>query len=118
MSDDTSSLMVSENGVSITVKVLTEMTIYTASELLANVKAELQGLEKNRLIEIDLSEVAEMDTAGAQVLLMAEQMAASKGAALRVLSMSDAVKDSLKLLGLYCRFISTSDEQKTEKNIG
>lgn len=74
-----------------------ELNIYRAAEL----KSELlAALERGTSIDIDLSGVAEVDTAGLQLLLVALRTAAVRGKALRFLSPSDAVLEALELVNL------------------
>jgi anti-anti-sigma regulatory factor len=51
-----------------------ELTIYRAADLKVLV---LDALRKTRVLEIDLSGVTELDTAGLQVLMLAKQTAAA-----------------------------------------
>lgn len=82
-------------------KIDQDMTIYTAAELWQQIHAVLASEEnESKECHLDLSGVGEVDTAGAQVLLMAKQMASSNGAVLQITEMSEPVKESLKLLGL------------------
>lgn len=72
-----------------------EMTIYNAAAL----KATLQdALHKNKEIEIDLSKVSEIDTAGLQLLLLAHRAAGSRQKPLRLVNYSAA---TLELMHLY-----------------
>lgn len=79
------------------VRVAGEMTIYHAAEM----KAELLPcLELDAELEINLSEVSEMDTAGFQLLLLAKRMAASVGKSLRLTAHSSATLEVLDLLNM------------------
>ncbi len=72
-----------------------EMTIYHAAEM----KGELLScLGHGTEVEIDLSEVSEMDTAGFQLLLLAKREAAKVGKPLRLVAHSTA---TLEVLDLY-----------------
>jgi len=72
-----------------------EMTIYNAAAL----KVTLQdALHKNEEIEIDLSKVSEIDTAGLQLLLLVHREAASRQKPLRLVNYSAA---TLELFHLY-----------------
>lgn len=69
-----------------------EMTIYTA----AGLKSELQrALAEGAELEIDLSRVAEMDSAGFQLILGLKREAARLGKSLRLVSHSPAVIEVL-----------------------
>jgi anti-sigma B factor antagonist len=78
-----------------------EMTIYTAAEqkdyLLAYINS---GSE----LEINLSEVSELDTAGTQLLVMAKQEATRKQKKLKFTMHSNAVLDVLELANLTTAF--------------
>ena len=61
-------------------RVTGEMTIYYAAEM----KGELLPcIDRGAEVEIDLSEVSEMDTAGFQLLLLAKREAAKAGKSFR-----------------------------------
>ncbi|HTP97666.1 MAG TPA: STAS domain-containing protein [Burkholderiales bacterium] len=68
-----------------------ELTIYRAAEL----KQPLLGAHR-----IDLSGVSEIDTAGVQVLLLAQRTAQAREHELRIVAVSSAVAEVLELLGL------------------
>ncbi|MBL8270368.1 STAS domain-containing protein [Steroidobacter sp.] len=75
-----------------------ELTIYAAAAL----KEELFGLlpEVSGDVEIDLSAVSALDTAGLQILLMVRRLALARGAAFRVLNPSVATVEMLELCGM------------------
>jgi anti-anti-sigma factor len=78
-----------------------DLTIYTAAgdrEALAPHLADCAGLE------VDLSRVAEIDTAGCQLLLALEQEAARQGKPLRFTGHSRAVLDLLDTYNLAAYF--------------
>jgi anti-sigma B factor antagonist len=67
-----------------------DMTIYHATAL----KATLLGsIQRHQLIELDLSRVAEIDTAGLQLLLLARREAQRCDTTLRMLAHSPAVHE-------------------------
>lgn len=71
-----------------------EMTIYTAAEM----KAQLMSmLGKNAEIELDLSQVGELDTAGLQLLILAKRECAARGGNLRLIGHSPAVLNVLDM---------------------
>ena len=74
-----------------------EMTIYRAAELKQTL---LTALDKPGTVEVDLSAVTELDTAGAQLLLLAKNTAHAKKRKLRLVAHSPAVLDVLDLLNL------------------
>ncbi|MYM69120.1 STAS domain-containing protein [Pseudoduganella sp. FT55W] len=78
-----------------------EMTIYRAADLKVTV---LDALRKTRVLEIDLSGVTELDTAGLQVLMLAKQTAAADQRELRLLQHSPAVVEIIEMLDLVAFF--------------
>ena len=78
-----------------------EMSIYRAAELKDVLLAALQG---QRVLEIDLAQVSEIDSAGVQLLMMAKQAAHAKGAELRLVHHSPAVIEVFELLDLAGHF--------------
>lgn len=73
------------------------MTIYTALELKDKL---LTGLAEAEELELDLSEVGEIDAAGLQLLVMIKQQAAASGKVLSFTGHSPVVLDLLDLSGL------------------
>lgn len=74
-----------------------EFTIYRASDLCV----ELLGLLRQPGdLRLDLAEVSEMDTAGAQLLLAARAAAQETRRSLHLVSASEAVREVLQTLGL------------------
>ncbi|BBL60510.1 STAS domain-containing protein [Methylomonas koyamae] len=78
-----------------------ELTIFTAAEQKNNV---LSFLSSGDDLEINLSQVAEMDTAGLQLLILAKREAARAGKTLRFVMHSKAVLDILELVNLTTAF--------------
>jgi len=78
-----------------------ELTIYRAADLKVEV---LEALRKTPVLEIDLSGVTELDTAGLQVLMLAKQTAAADQRELRLLQHSPAVMEILQMLDLVAFF--------------
>jgi anti-anti-sigma factor len=72
-----------------------DWTIYRAAELLPEIVAALGAHD---ILEIDLAKVAEFDSAGFQLLLVAKQEAARRHKSLRLLNHSEPVRE---VLGLY-----------------
>ncbi|MRW90919.1 STAS domain-containing protein [Duganella sp. FT80W] len=78
-----------------------ELTIYRAADVKVIV---LEALRKTRVLEIDLSGVIELDTAGLQVLMLAKQTAAADQRELRLLQHSPAVLEIFEMLDLVAFF--------------
>ncbi len=74
-----------------------ELTIYTALELKNKL---MTGLSTSEELELDLSEVSEIDAAGLQLLVMIKQKAGALGKVLRFSGHSQVVLDLLDLSGL------------------
>ncbi|RFP17933.1 anti-sigma factor antagonist [Duganella sp. BJB488] len=72
-----------------------EFSIYRAAELKEMVLAAVAQAPR---LELDLSAVSELDTAGVQILLLARQAALARGHALRLVDSSAAVQATLALL--------------------
>ena len=77
-----------------------EMTIYTATEL----KSELAPHLSKGQIEIDLSGVSEMDTAGLQLLILAKREATKHERILRLVGHSQAVLEVLDICNMAAYF--------------
>ncbi|MCE5233865.1 MAG: STAS domain-containing protein [Mizugakiibacter sp.] len=73
------------------------MSIYRARELKQTLHAPL---EKTATIEVDLSAVTELDTAGLQLLLLAKRSAQARQGDLRIVAHSPAVGEVFALLQL------------------
>jgi anti-sigma B factor antagonist len=78
-----------------------DMTIYRAAELRDAILAALDGAAT---LEIDLSGVDEIDTAGLQLLVLAKRTALADGRALRLLGHSRAVQEVFEMLDLGAYF--------------
>lgn len=74
-----------------------ELNIYRAVELK---EALLTRLAPSLALQVDLSGVTELDTAGLQVLMLAKNTARSLGGDLNLVAHSPAVVDVLELLNL------------------
>jgi anti-anti-sigma factor len=79
-----------------------ELTIYRAQELLTELQAVLG--KRSHQIEIDLSEVTEIDSAGVQLLVFARREALAQERSLRLVGHSPAVVDAFELLDLVAHF--------------
>lgn len=78
-----------------------EMTIYHAADMKAPL---LAGLERCREVEINLSGVIEMDTAGFQLLVLAKREAVRVGKPLRLVAHSPATLEVLDMYGMASYF--------------
>ncbi|MNY64672.1 STAS domain protein [compost metagenome] len=74
-----------------------ELTIYTALELKEQLLAPLDDFDS---LEVDLSQVAEIDSAGVQLLLLLRKEAARRGKTVRMGAASPAAHDMLALYGI------------------
>ncbi len=83
-------------------KISGEMTIYRAAELKAELLAALDGC--GALLEVDLGEVSELDSAGLQVLMLAKQVALQRHIELHLLHHSPAVVEVFELLNVAAYF--------------
>jgi anti-sigma B factor antagonist len=84
-----------------TLDITGEMTIYTAAEQKGQL---LEFIESGASLEINLSQVNELDTAGTQLLILAKQEAARAKKTLRFVMHSNAVLDVLELANLTAVF--------------
>jgi anti-sigma B factor antagonist len=75
-----------------------EMTIYRASEVARTLLAAIAAHKGN--VSLDLSAVTEFDTAGLQLVLMAQRLAESHGHHLHVVRPSECVAEVLGLCNL------------------
>lgn len=74
-----------------------EMTIYHAAELKPVL---VDALGQSDEIELDLSEVTELDTSGVQLLMLAKREALAAGKGLTLSGHSPAVLDVFELMGV------------------
>lgn len=79
-------------------RLLGEMTIYTAAAVWKQVVDALDTHTETRVL--DLSQVTELDTAGLQIVLMARRLASAAGRELQIAQPSPAVSEVLELLQL------------------
>ena len=78
-----------------------EMTIYNAGDL----KQKLfDALLQAPALEIDLSQVREIDTAGIQLLMMVKRESQSRGRSLAIVAHSPAVREALDFYNLAAFF--------------
>ncbi len=79
------------------VKIEGEMTIYSALDTKERL---ISALARHNQVEIDLSHVSEMDSAGLQLMILAKREAAAKNKQIRFVSHSPAVVEVLELCNL------------------
>lgn len=78
-----------------------ECTIYRAAELKPLL---LQALRPGATLALDLAEISEIDTAGVQLLLLAQREARALGGGLRLEALSPPVEEVFTLLDLHRHF--------------
>jgi len=74
-----------------------ELNIYRAGELKQTL---LEALSGARAVDIDLSQVDEIDSAGVQLIVATRKQAYVSGKGLRIVDHSPAVAQAIELLGL------------------
>ena len=84
-----------------TLKLDGELSIYRAAELKDLLLARI---EQGGPLDLDLSGVTELDSAGVQLLMLAKQAALARGLPLRLLAHSPTVVDVFELLNLGAYF--------------
>ena len=75
-----------------------ELTIYAAADLKQKL---LAPLDDHAEVEVDLSGIGEVDTAGLQLLVLAKREAAARNKSLRLANHSPAVLEALELCNLH-----------------
>ena len=83
------------------VAIVDDMTIYNAARHKTTL---VDALTQCDLVEVDLSGVSEIDSAGFQLLVMAKQEAARLNKQLVIVSHSAPVSELLDFLGMVARF--------------
>ena len=79
------------------IRVVGELTIYQANAAAESLRS---AFESGSLRQVDLAGVTELDTAGLQLLLMAERPPANGEAPVVLVNHSQPVRDVLELLGV------------------
>lgn len=74
-----------------------DMTIYHAEALKEKL---MQGIERSAVLELDLSEVAEIDTSGIQLLMLAKRESQACGKSLNIIAHSPAVHDLIDFFNI------------------
>lgn len=77
------------------------VSIYVVGELKEKL---LAGVRDNPELQLDLSQVTELDSAGLQLLYLAKREAIRQGHALRIVAHSDAVREVIDLCNLNAWF--------------
>ncbi len=95
------SIQAIEKNHSLHVSIKDEMTIYTALE---HKNQLIDFLNPDSSVQINLSGVSEIDSAGVQLLLYLKQEAKAKNVALSLTDHSQAVVEVLELLNLTAHF--------------
>lgn len=78
-----------------------DLTIYTAQEARASL---LDALKVGDALELDLSHVGEMDSAGLQLLIMAKRESERLGRVMRIVAHSPAVRQTIDFCNLAAYF--------------
>ncbi len=78
-----------------------DLTIYNAVEIKRRL---LEAVRAPSALELDLSQVGEMDTAGFQVLILAKRESQRLGHDLRLVAHSQAVRDVLEIYNMLAYF--------------
>jgi len=84
-----------------TLRIEGELSIYRAAELKPVL---LEAVQREPVVEVDLSQVSEFDSAGLQVLMLAKREAVAAGREFRLVRHSPPVVDALQLLDLAAHF--------------
>lgn len=89
-----------------TVQISGDFTVQTAAE---NKAVLVSALGSGQAVDVDLGNVAEIDTAGIQLLLLAKREAAELAVSLRLVSVPRSVVEILEIVGLdaYLEAIAT-----------
>jgi anti-sigma B factor antagonist len=86
-----------QEGARCRLQIVGDMTIYTAADLQQQL---LDALMTGAELEVDLSQVSELDTAGVQQLLLAAREATRLGKTLRLLAPNAVTREVLELYHL------------------
>ncbi len=78
-----------------------DFSIYHAAEIKQHL---IDGIRANPVLELDLSQVGEMDTAGFQLLALAKQESERRGSTLRVVGHSAAVREVIEFFNMVAFF--------------
>lgn len=78
-----------------------DLTIYHAAEIKQRL---VDGLRAGTALELDLSHIGEMDTAGFQLLALAKRESLKLDSALRIVGHSPAVREGIEFLNMAAFF--------------
>ena len=78
-----------------------DLTIYGAGDIKQHL---IDGIRGSAILELDLSHVAEIDTAGLQVLALVKRESRQLGHALRIVGHSPAVREVIEFFNLVAFF--------------
>lgn len=78
-----------------------DLTIYNAADLKKDL---MDALAAGEQLDLDLSRVEEMDTAGLQLLILAKQEATQQGKAMRIVQHSPAVREVIDFYNMAAHF--------------
>jgi len=78
-----------------------DLTIYHATEIKQQL---IDGIRAGAVLELDLSHVGEMDTAGFQLLALAKRESLKLGHALRIVDHSPAVREVIEFFNMVAFF--------------
>lgn len=92
-----------------------EFTIFTASEIRNRM---LDALSEGDQVEVDLSGVNEIDTAGVQIILAAQLNASNRRKQLSFVGRSQAVIDVMAIYGLADRFTAEAHSGAASQSVG
>lgn len=74
-----------------------DMTIYSAAEIKQQL---LSAMQQSALLELDLSHVTEMDTAGFQLLVLVKQESLRQNREIRITAHSDPVREIIEFYNM------------------
>ncbi|MBV2235454.1 MAG: STAS domain-containing protein [Sterolibacterium sp.] len=74
-----------------------DMTIYHAETLK---KVLMQAIQRSQRLELDLSQVAEIDTSGIQLLMLAKRESQTRGQSLDIIAHSPAVHELIDFFNI------------------
>ena len=94
--------MTDENSSPPALAISGEFTIFTAADLKPRLLHAVIDAESED-VDIDLSEVSEIDSAGLQLLLATRRSVAERGASLQITGLSGSAADALAVFGLDAR---------------
>ena len=77
------------------------LTIYHAAEIKQRL---IEGIHADVVLELDLSQVGEIDTAGFQILALAKRESEKRGRSLRIVGHSQAVREVIEFFNMVAFF--------------